>query len=312
MKEFSIKQLTLATLTVAAGVANAYFWKGAVFAGALQPLSLFVWPLAALFLFAVLFALSASLIQSRWLRTATAVLALASGYLVIPYTELALAATIASGIGGWLAAGAIAGEIASSRSFNVRKILKGGMPVFFTVVSLALAVFYFSAAGGTTSEALLPRALFDAAIPFLEQPLRGVLPGFRASATADEILLAVAEEQLGGKVGLLELPKAQRDELLRQGREALSRQFGITITGNERGGDILYRVASAQLARLTGPYERYLPVVAAVAFFIAIKTLTLPMYWITLSLVFLVVELLIAIGVLQRERVMVEGECVGF
>lgn len=302
------KELALGSFTVAAGLLNAYLWRGVIFAGEFKEAVLYSLPVLALFTFAILFSLSAAFIRDRLLRTATAVLALSGGYLFVPYNAVLISGAIVTALGGWYAEEQIANEYATSNSFSTRKILRSGLPVFFTTVAFVLAVFYFSFVAGQQDQVLFPRSLFDVTVPFLESPLQGILPGFRPNASVDDMLLALAARELGGAVDISKLGRAEREGLLAQGRKTLSEQFGLRLTGRERVTDILYQVTNVQVAKFLGPYQRYLPFLAAAGFFIAVKAFTLPVYWLTLILVFGVVKLLVAASILKREMVTISAE----
>ncbi|MDP3727158.1 MAG: hypothetical protein Q8R35_00790, partial [bacterium] len=149
------KEITFGVVTVAAGITNAYLWREALSAGDFREAAFYSLPVAALFLFAVLFSLSSAFIRDRITRTATAILGLASGFLLVPFQPVVFSGAVLSARGGWYAAGQIANEVEVSTSFGVRKILRGGLPIFFTAVALALAVFYFSLIGGRSDQSLL-------------------------------------------------------------------------------------------------------------------------------------------------------------
>lgn len=295
------KESILAVLTVAAGVINAWFWKGVIADGGFGRAALYSAPVLTLFLFAIFFALSSSFIRERYLRVVAAALSLALGYFFIPYSFGVLAMAAASALAAWYGCEAIANEYKLSHSFGVRKVLRPGLPIFFTAVALLLSVFYFYSAAGQNTGAILPRAIFNAAIPFLEEPLQGIVPGFRAGASVDDLIIAFALKQSEGDIDVSALPKARRDEFISEGRKALAGQLGITLTGREKSVDVLYQAANAQAEKLAGPYRQYLPLIGAVGFFLAAKTLTLPIYWITLLLVFFVVKLLVSAGILKKE-----------
>ncbi len=308
MQQPDWKEYTLGVLTVAAGLANAYLWKGVLLAPldaehltGFAGLTFYSLPVIALFLFAILFALSSAFITRPALRTVSAMMALAGGYLLVPATTLAASAAAASAAAGWYASDAIAGEYRISNAFAVRKIFRGGLPVFFTAVALTLAVFYFTAVSGAATQSILPKALFDAAIPLIEQPLQNFLPGFRRDATVDELLLAFAAWQGGPDIDVRKLSAAERAQFLRENRGALAQELGVELTGEERGGDLIYRVANTQIEKLAGPYRAYLPFLAAAGFFIAIKMLTLPVYWISLILLFAMVKLMLKAGLLTEK-----------
>lgn len=306
------KEAILAVLTVAAGVLNAWFWKGVIADGEFGRAALYSTPVLLMFFFAILFALSSSLIRERYIRVAAAVLSLALGYLFVPYALGVAIMAAASALAAWYACEAIASEYKLSHSFGVRKVLRPGLPMFFTAVTILLSMFYFSSAANEQSSILLPKALFDAAIPFLEEPLQGIIPGFRAGASVDDLIIAFALKQSGGEIDVSELSKARRDEFISEGRKALGKELGITLTGKEKSVDVLYEAANVQVEKLAGPYRQYLPLIGAVGFFLAAKALTLPIYWITLLLVFFVVKLLVSAGVLKKEVTTIEVKRITF
>ncbi len=300
MDSISGKEIILGALAVASGLVNAYLWKGAVLTSGFANATFYSLPVIALVAAAIFFSLSAIFIRSARIRSLAAVLSLAPGFLLIPYSATLLAPVALTSLGAWYATREIAQETASG-SFHSRKILRGGLPLFLTSFALMVTVFYFSSVSSAGGSIFLPKALFDAVIPLLEKPLQGILPGFRSEASVDELLLAFASRQLGGELDPSGLPKEERDELLSQSRETLSQQFGITLTGNEKAGDLLYRLTNAQVAKFLGPWRQYMPFLAAAGFFIAIKTFTLPVYWLALILMAGVVKLLLAIGVIKAE-----------
>lgn len=301
MTNVNNKEVSLCILTVTAGIANAYLWRGVIGAGSFEGAVFYSLPVVALFSFAILFALSSAFIRNRLTRSITAVLALASGYLLIPYSPAVPYAAGLTALGGWYAAESIANEEAASNSFSVRKIFRGGMPIFFTGVALVLSVMYLDGLVGKPFDTLIPRQLFDAIIPVVSGALEGQLPGFRSEATVDEYLRQRTAEQFGGIGRFLEFLPRVRNQLIRQERESLGRQLGLELTGQERLGDLLYQLVNVQINRLLAPYAQYVPFIAAAGFFVAVKTLTLPVYWFTLILVWGVVRLLVAANVLVEK-----------
>ena len=303
-----LKEIILAILTITAGILNAFLWHDFIASGSFGRAALYSLPVIATFAFAILFALSAIFIREKLMRSAAAILATALGYLFVPYTSWVVIMTAASALAAWYACEAIANEYQASHSFSVRKTLRGGLPMFLTAAVLLLTMFYFSSAANQTGNVLLPKTFFNAAIPLLEKPIQGIIPGFRSGVSVDELIRAFASKQSGGKIDISELPQAQQEEFIREGRRVLGEQLGIPLTGKERSEDVLYEAANAQAEKLAGPYRQYLPLLGAVGFFLAAKTLTLPIYWITLLLVFLVVKLLVTMGILKKEITTIEVE----
>ena len=317
------KEFILAVLTVAAGAANAYLWQRTFFAGLLGSTSFYSLPVAALLLAALLFACSAAFIRTRPLRILTSFLAVAIGYLLVPPEPTVFIALGLAAAGGMYAAGQIVREEQEAVSFSIRKIFRSGLPMFFTVTALMLAVFYFSSFTARPGEYLIPRTMFDAVVQLMRRfsgaaafpvsssgsPIAPLLSGIitittNPNITINELIL----DQAGAQPGFAALSASQREELLRQGRAVLAEQFGITLTGNEKMGDILYQSTNTQLERFVGPYRDYLPFIAALGFFIAVKAVTLPVYWATLLLIFAVVKLLTSAGVLKKTTTTMQVE----
>ncbi len=297
------KELALGVLTVASGVTNAYLWQDAFFAGGFKSATFYSLPVLALFLFAVLFSLSAAFIRAHALRISAAVVSVVAGFVFTPFHAIILPGIALAGIGSWYASGQIANEYAAANYFSVRKTLRSGLPIFFTAVALMFAVFYFSsisALNTSPAETFLPRAFFDFLLPLFEKPLQEALPGFRSDASVDQLILAFAAREFSGGIDPAKIPPAERAGLLGEGRKALSLQLGIELRGDENSVDVLYRAANAQIEEFSGPFRDYLPFLAAFGFFVAVKTFTLPVYWVTLILVGLVVKLLLTTGFLNQ------------
>ncbi|MFY9462127.1 MAG: hypothetical protein WAP51_02910, partial [Candidatus Sungiibacteriota bacterium] len=193
-------------------------------------------------------------------------------------------------------------------SFNLSKILRQGLPLFFTTLAFVVSVFYFSSIALEKNQTILPRSVFELSLPLLQNTLQDLIPGFRAAATVDELLLEAAKSQLGAEVDISKVPKSQLEKLLVESRQSLSQGFGIKITGKEKAADLIYELANQKIEDFAGPYKRYLPYLTAFGFFLAVKVLTLPLYFITLGLLWLAVQLLLFLRVLKKEIVTIQVE----
>ncbi len=302
------KQIILGVLTVIAGILNAYLWKQAIGVGGFSGIAFYSIPIAAVFVFSVLFSLSSLFIQEWRIRGGAAFASLAVGYLFLPYSLSVLIAAIFTGFGGWFAAGEIAKEGRGGQPFRTRKFLKAGLPLFFTALALLLASAFYTSTGNQNSRNLFSKGMFDAAIPLVQKPLQGILPGLESNASVDDLLLAFAVRQLGDAIDIGKLTSAQKSELLAEGRQALSTQFGVTVTGKEKASDVLYEVTNAQIQKILGPYQEYIPLIATVGFFIAVKALAFPVYMITLFFAWAMVKFLKTMKILHGETEMISVE----
>lgn len=292
----------------AAGVANAYFWKGLIFSGGYASPTVFSLPAAALFLFAILFALLSLFGRSNILGLSAVAAAFIGSFLFIPAGSTAFAGIALALAGAFLAYRRIRSEARLAVSFSLTKILRQGLPLFFTTLAFVVSVFYFSFIAQQKEGVILPRAVFEFSLPFLQNTLQGIIPGFRAEATLDELLLEGAKTQLGAKVDIAKVPKSELEKLLAEERRSFSQGLGIKITGKEKAADLLYELANQKIEDFAGPYKQYLPYLTAFGFFLAVKVLTLPIYFITLGLLWLAVQLLLFLKILKKETVTIQVE----
>lgn len=312
------KELILALLTIASGFANGYLWQRAFSTThTFENLTAFAIPIASLIVFAILFALSAAFIKSGFLRFLTAVLALILPFVLVPMNLAALISLGVSAIGAWFAASSIAAEQAASRTFSSRKLLRSGMPIFFTCLSLVLAVFYFTALGGESIKPFLPRSLFDGAITVIQKLADAqIIPTelrknaqinaaletiLAASPTSTSSINELILKRMNEEPDFRNLSQSEREAFVVQSRKALEEELGFPISGNERVSDLFYTTTNTQVAKFLGPYEKYLPFIAAVGLFITIKAFTLPLYWLTLILFFPVVRLMRTLKILRKD-----------
>ncbi len=158
-------------------------------------------------------------------------------------------------------------ENASFKIFLKRR-LGPSLKVFFTGLTILLAFIYYGAVkeDPNPEKLLLPETVFRAGFKLLEIPIRQAVPGFRADATTGEIFTP-------------------------QEREAYMRQ------------EVLYAVALARIKDIAGDYVRFVPVLAALSYLIALKTVSILIYYMTLVLLYIIVQTLIMSGIVQKIQV---------
>lgn len=302
------KELLLAIFVVASGVGNAYFWKQLIFSGNYADITLFSVPILLLFIFAASFSLLALFGKSGWLSYGGAGAAFVGSFFFIQANSASLLILVLTLLGAFWALKRIRHEAASSVSVRLGKMLRHGLPLFFTAVALMISVFYFSNIVRKDEQVFVPRVFFELSLPYLQGTLQGLLPGFRADASVNELLLDSIRAQLGDAVDVDALSPGQIEVLIGEQRRALAEGLGLNLSGDERAGDVLYKLTNQQIEQFVGPYKEYIPYLSAFGFFLAIKVLTLPLYFITLGLVWIVVQFLLAAGAIKRETVSMQVE----
>ena len=103
-----------------------------------------------------------------------------------------------------------------------------------------------------------------------------------------------------------QIPKKELTKLLALQREELVNTYGLKLKGDERVDEVFYETVSARIADLFGPYRSYLPIASAIAFFLAMKTFTLPLYFLTILFAVLLIKLLIFGKIIVSKKEQIE------
>ncbi len=322
MQNFNWKVWVLLGLVIVSGVANGYLWSGIFASGSTGNYYIFSLPIIVLVLYAVCFSLASIFIEWRLiLYSAILITTVAQYFFINPHTYRIVGGVKSTGtaLGGLavtlllylFAVSQIKNEAAISLSFSLRKYLRSGLPVFFTAIALMFSVFYFSLSLTNTEDyisSLLPKSIFTQILSLLQNPIQGLIPGFNPNLSIDEILLTALQSQTGEKIDIAKLPIQERKTILQAGYDQIYKQFGIRVTGKEKGSDVLYNVANQKIGEFAGPYKEYIPYLAAFGIFLTIKVLAWPFYWTTILLSFILVKVLTTASFLKRQKTQIEVE----
>ena len=302
------KEIILGILTTSALISTLWFWKTIlpqILSGTLDYQNFFL-PLGMAVASATLFLCTALFIKTIWMSYCFPIVGIIGGILFSGFNYTTL---IVSGICLLLTLSAIhrvRREFMLSHGFSLSKLSKAGLPLFFTILSLAIALLYTEHITDKNAiNAFLPKSAFTVLLGSLSRPLSSLtgLPSINPHATIDETINSIVQEELK-KQGIIvdETSKAELQRLVTTQRNVLAKQYGIRVNGNEKTSDILYTLAADRVTDLLGPYTAYLPIVAGAGFFFAFKALTIPLYYLALLAVFLLIKIGIASKILTREQ----------
>lgn len=311
MHNFNWKEIVFAGLTIATGVAVAFLWRAVFAEGSFGNYFVLSLPILAVLAYATLFAFSVIFIRNARLAYGAALLPVLASYFLLESSNITLGALAVALALQAFAIHQIRNEFQHAFSFNLRKFLRPGIPMFFTVIALTFSVFYLNLAkpqGDDYLGSLAPKGVFEKSLFLFGGQLNIIIPGFDPNMSLDEILLSLAKQESGGEIDPAKLTAAQKNLLLKEGYNQLYKQFGIRVTGKEKGADLIYDMANQKLGEFAGPYKEYIPYFAAFGVFLTVKFLTLPLYWTTILLSFILVKVLAAAVVLKREKVQIEIE----
>lgn len=192
-------------------------------------------------------------------------------------------------------------ELANRLNVRVPVLVREGLPVILTFLSLLVATAYFiqtAMSPPPTVETLLPRTIFNRIIRNTGPAIwNHILPGFDASLTIDEYITSRLE---AAGVAIKELPEHERMLVLTEARAQVFGDVAYPLTGSERIDSVLYDVVVARSNSYVDPYRELLPVGLALAFFLFLRTIAFPYGWLLTLVVWGIIRLLIAWGWIVR------------
>lgn len=309
------KEILLAVVTIAISIGAFWSWYAAIpliTAGEFGAYINFSIPVLGFLLSACFFSLSALFIRETKIVYPAVIIGVGAPYLFTDASLFILSALALSAALSALAIHKIRKECDLSPGFSAAKFLKSGLPLYLTVVSLIISSFYLAGINEKNAiSTLLPKSALEFGLKTLSGPLGSVagLPEIDPEATVNELLEKVVSEGL--KTQGLELIKLPRGEILKLvgiQRNELADKFGIRVRGDEKVGDLLYGTVTGKAENLLGPYKSYLPYASAIAFFLAFKTLTIPLYYAALLITLLLIKLMVLTKILRSEKVQMETE----
>lgn len=271
-------------------------------------------PLSMIILGGAFFILSTIFIKNNWLAYGGVLLIFGLPYLTIGLTKITvgfISATIL--ILAWVIFHMRRTAVRAS-SFQLVPITKIGLPAYFTVASLLFTAFYMTGLSQETAfEALFPQPLMQVVFSALGNNIGSFvgMPSLHVNPndTVDRTIEAIISQQAQGQgITLNTLSPTLRTQALAEERRALSTQLGVPLQGNQKIGDLFNRIIHDRIVGILGQYQSYLPLVVAITFFLTLKTISIPLYYLALLAAFLLIKLLLALTILKREVQQIPAE----
>jgi len=311
---FQIKAVIIGVLSVGVTIGTFWLWRKAmpgVIAGEFSNYVTFITPLCGLIVSAVLFTLIEYFFDPKISYSLALALAVVP-YFFVPANVWALgAATISFGL---LASAVyrVKTEYNFASGFSASRVSRASFPIFFTFTALVISIYYLADFHEEKAvSSLFPRSVFNIvlkAIPSSLQKEFGI-PEIGSNQTVDDFLTILVKQEIQ-KAGLPESRISQKDieEAVALQRKEISKQYHLQLHGNENMRDVLYNTMVDRMKDLLGPYQKYLPIASAVAFFLAFRVLGLPLYYLSFFLFALLIRLLIWLKLVKKELKQVEVE----
>ncbi len=262
-------------------------------------------------LFTVLLSLFAMTSRSRALAVGVPIGVSVAFFISHPFSTSFLWGIIASTLLLVWGVQMIQRETAVRVRYHWGTIARFGMKKFFTAIALSSAILLLVSAAPITdpNEVLFPRVFFDATVIVLERPIALLIPGMDISSTVDDVLLG-ALVRAGGEIDVRSLPKSVLNGLIAVERRALNANYGLKLTGGERVSDVLYSVISGMINSYVAPYRAYLPYAMAAGYFITLQFVFVVLGYIGMRILPVAAWALQAVGILTKERIMVDKDVI--
>ena len=184
--------------------------------------------------------------------------------------------------------------------FWYSRLIRKGMPIFFTGLAFALALFYNASPAGRISEVpQIPNSVIRAVLIPVEYSLRASIPDFKRDMKMSEV------EELGVR----ELPRVINAPPQLTSR--LVKDYFSKLPAPEREKSItefLTTLINAQLQAAILPYKQLLPVIYLFGLFLVFRALATPFMWAAIGLGWVVMKILLRFNRITLRKVGVEKE----
>ncbi len=281
--------------------------------GDFEQYRVFIFPVLLLIFAASLFSLAVLLVKHKTLLASSmAVGTLAPFGLTFPFTNIALGVVVLTVLLMWLAVSMIRKEVAGSLQYRIPRFLKSGLGLYFTATALVVSLFYLNRIDDQKVFSILfPQQLFDVTLRAFSGTIQGAtgLPSIRPEQTVNEVMTELVRTQLQSQgIPFEKIPKQELSRLLASQRDEFAKSYGFDLKGGERIGTVFANAMISKVKDLVGEYHRYLPLVAAVAFFFALKAISIIFRLVSIALAVLLMKLLILVKVVKKEKQQIEVE----
>jgi len=178
-------------------------------------------------------------------------------------------------------------------------IIKKIAPATLTLFALLMAVMAYQSFGEVTPQDIMPQSVVEA----IMQHAGNIFSFYFEVPVPGEGVDAFLEKNLSRQgVDLGELSEYQKLLLIDSSRKGLAESFGIEIDGDERMGDVVYNLFSEYVNQYIKGYEQYFVWVFSFGFFILLKTIFIPIGWISMIVFWIIIKAGMFLGIVKIER----------
>lgn len=194
-------------------------------------------------------------------------------------------------------------------NFGFYQFHRHGAPQILTAIAILFAlVGYFYPFN--FADIKLPVGLFDSVTPFIEPIIGSVMPNYQKGMTVDQLLSAGAQDALGGvkDENQKKAVSAAVDREMKNQKDNLSKQIGVSLTGRETLAGIAHSVTNTYLSRYLVRYKDVAPIAIAVFIFLTIKSFGFIINRLAVFFTWLLAGMLLKANIIRKQKITVDKE----
>lgn len=226
---------------------------------------------------------------------------------------------LVAGFTFWLAwwRGTIEREI--SFKISLGKIFRVGLPIFFTGLALLISSFYYffniNEVKNGQFEVLQESQGFALVGDLVLEAVVGPdIKNLSFKLSVDDFITQIIKQKSGLDENFL--GDERFSGALKQGvegfKQEINQTYGLDLRGDETVASVIRIFINDKIKSAFGPYQKYIPLVFAIAMFLALKAVSFIYVWLVIFFSWLLYRLLLALRIIRIGKEMAEKEAIIF
>jgi hypothetical protein len=185
-------------------------------------------------------------------------------------------------------------------NFLYSRIIRRGLPIFFTGLALCVAIFYNTSPIGQINEIPQFSEEFVGVILVpIEYALKPSIPDFRK----DMLIKDIGDISARELPRFIDLPPAVITGIVKD----FFAQFPKDVR-NKTIVEFLHDIVNTQLRTILLPYKQFLPFIYLFGLFFVFKGIGMPLMWLSIGVGWLLTKILLKFNVLKLKKISIEKE----
>lgn len=240
--------------------------------------------------FAISVGLSFFLLASRRLAIATYAIDALIAFPLFGWRGIEIFAILAFFTATFFAYRSVRRELENSISFRCSRLLRAGLPIFFTGLAFTLALFYNTSPAGRISEVpQLSRGFVSIVLIPAEYSIKTFVPEFRRDMKISEVITLNVRGLAGSEV------RSYFAGLPEQVQTKTATEFFQTLINDQLRATVI-------------THRQFLPFIYLISLFFVFRAFAMPIMWLAIVTGWITIKIMLALGILELRKVATEKE----